>query len=116
MKIHAFLLPALMLVGPLAIFAGAASAQDQPVATKCASTSEGCLNTKYKHRITFPAGALSHTATHFTAHPRGIDWPQPVGTLSLTMRRPLDVAADAKVRVTVVYEVRAVATATSPST
>ncbi len=60
---------------------------------------------KYKRRISFPAGSLLHTATPFTAHPRGINWPQPGGYLTLTLRRPLDVSTDARVRITVVYEV-----------
>lgn len=113
MKMRAFVLPMLMLVVPFAVaFASAASAQDRPVATEasalpkaCVLTPDGCVKTsKYKHRLSFPAGALSHTPG-FTMHPRGLNWPQPAGYVSLTLRRPLDVAAGAKVRVTVVYEV-----------
>ena len=106
MNMHAFLLPALMLVAPLAVsFAGVASAQVSSALPKTCSF-DGCVEkSKYKHRISFPAGSLSHTASPFTVHPRGLNWPQPGGYLSLTLRRPVDVASNAKVRITVVYEV-----------
>lgn len=60
--------------------------------------------TAYRNRVTFPANALSYgPATAFTLDQQGLDWVGLGGTLSLTVRRPLDFKGD-NVRLTVVYQ------------
>jgi len=60
--------------------------------------------TVYRNRVTFPANALSHgPASAFSLNQQGLDWPGLVGTLSLTVRRPLDFKGN-KVRLTVVHQ------------
>lgn len=58
--------------------------------------------TKYKHRVTFPANALSYGAG-LTLDSQGVDWATNSGSLTLTMRRPLDFDGD-KVRLTLVHQ------------
>ena len=60
--------------------------------------------TKYKHRVTFPAHALSYgPAANFALHPRGVDWLNATGSLTLTVRRPLHFNGK-KVRLTLVHQ------------
>lgn len=67
--------------------------------------------TVYKHRVTYPANALSYGWGAFTLHPQGLDWPGPAGTISLTVRRPPDFKGD-KVRLTVVHQTTGVESGT----
>lgn len=60
--------------------------------------------TKYKHRVTFPAHALSYgPAAAFDLHARGVDWLGSTGNLTLTVRRPLGFNGN-KVRLTLVHQ------------
>ncbi len=59
---------------------------------------------KYKHRLTYPAHALSFGNAPFVLHPRGVNWPSNTGAMSLTLRRPLDYAGG-KVRLTLFHQI-----------
>lgn len=59
--------------------------------------------TAYKNRVTFPANALSYGYAAFTLNPQGVNWPGGTGTMSLTVRRPINFNGN-KVRLTVVYQ------------
>lgn len=60
--------------------------------------------TKYKHRLTYPAHALSYANGTFALHQRGVNWLDEQGAMSLTLRRPLDYAGG-KVRLTLFHQV-----------
>ncbi|GAB3752706.1 hypothetical protein [Lysobacter olei] len=60
--------------------------------------------TVYRNRVTFPANALPYgPASAFALNIQGLDWVGLGGSLSLTVRRPLDFKGN-KVRLTVVYQ------------
>lgn len=60
----------------------------------------------YKHRMSFPAGALSYFpgSTNVSQHGDGLDWSGPTGVVTLTVRRPLDYSGGS-VRVTLFHYV-----------
>lgn len=58
--------------------------------------------TQYKNLVTFPAHALSYGAA-LALHPRGIDWPDNSGKMTLTVRSPPGFKGD-KVRLTFVHQ------------
>lgn len=60
---------------------------------------------RFKHSISFPANALSHsTFGTFGLHTRGVDWTGKSGSMSLSMRRPKDFTGD-RIRLLLLYEV-----------
>lgn len=60
--------------------------------------------THYKNLVTFPAQSLSHGFGAFALHPRGLDWLDNAGEVTLTVRSPPGFHGD-KVRLTFVYQV-----------
>ena len=66
-----------------------AAAQD---AEQAATSAAAADSRPYKHRMSFPAGALSYfpTSTTITQGGDGLDWSAPGGSVTLTVRRPLD--------------------------
>lgn len=60
----------------------------------------------YKHRMSFPAGALSYFpgSTAITQREDGLHWSAPTGSVTLTVRRPLDYSGG-NVRVTLFHSV-----------
>ena len=60
---------------------------------------------RFKHSISFPANALSHSSYGtFGLHTRGVDWIGKSGSMSLSMRRPQDFTGD-RIRLLLLYEV-----------
>ena len=93
----------------LASAAGLSFAQTRPLAPPvpeavlCPPGSPACA--RYTRQLTYPAHALARGAgAEFALHPRGVNWLQPMGTMSLTVRRPKDYAGG-RVRVTLFYQV-----------
>lgn len=77
-----------------------------PEPRPAAHTPDDALATAHrpKHRLTYPAHALSFGFAAFSLHPRGVDWPGTAGTMSLTLRRPLDYKGG-PVRLTLFHQV-----------
>ncbi|MCF7222246.1 hypothetical protein [Marilutibacter chinensis] len=59
---------------------------------------------RHRHRLTYPAHALSFGFAPFALHPRGVDWPGLNGNMSLTLRRPADYKGG-PVRLTLFHQV-----------
>lgn len=57
-----------------------------------------------RHRLSYPAHALSFGFAPFALHPRGVDWPGLAGNMSLTLRRPSDYKGG-PVRLTLFHQV-----------
>lgn len=74
----------------------------RPVDRKCLINPKLCKT--MKHRLSFPAHALSYGYGSFALHPRGIDWANNQGQMSLTIRRPLDYAGG-PVKLSVLHEI-----------
>jgi hypothetical protein len=80
-----------------------AAPPDDAVAKRpCAVEARGCV--KYKHLLTYPAHSLSFGNGTFTLHPRGVNWADNTGAMTLTLRRPPDYNGG-KVRLTLFHQV-----------
>ena len=77
-----------------------ATAQETHEAASSSATAHG---RPYKHRMSFPAGSLSYIPGFaITQHGDGLDWEGPGGTVTLTVRRPLDYSGG-NVRITLFH-------------
>ena len=73
--------------------------------SEAATTSATAQNRPYKHRMSFPAGTLSYfPGSTITQHGDGLDWNGPGGSVTLTVRRPLDYSGG-NVRITLFHYV-----------
>lgn len=93
-----------LLAGVVAIADGR---EALPTAQSAQASSSGATSAgkPYKHRMSFPAGALSYfPGSTITQHGDGLDWSGPQGSVTLTVRRPLDYSGGS-VRVTLFHYV-----------
>jgi hypothetical protein len=77
-----------------------------PDADQAAASGATAQSRPYQHRMSFPAGALSYFpgTTAITQHGDGLNWNERTGSVSLTVRRPLDYSGGS-VRVTLFHHV-----------
>lgn len=87
-----------------------AAARESVPATELARASIACIPAFHdcgKHRqvLSFPAHAMSFSdSPSFARHPRGVEWLDGYGAMTLTVHRPADYAGG-KVKLTVFYQV-----------
>lgn len=103
MKLHLIAVSALLAgvtltAGAQQVAASLASHKQPPVCVPKTDCS------KYKHRLTYPAHALSYANGTFALHQRGVNWMNEQGAMSLTLRRPLDYAGG-PVRISLFHQV-----------
>lgn len=95
------------LIGASALLLALATTTGAQAATPIAAKAPTCTPagdcTAYKHLLNLPVGALSYGFGTFTPHPRGLNWADNAGEVTLTVQRPADFKGD-KVRLTLVYE------------
>ncbi len=77
---------ALALIASLAC--SAVVAAPPPHAGACVIGAPGCKH--QPHRLMYPVHALSFGNGGFSLHPRGVNWANNNGAMTLTLRRPLD--------------------------